>query len=370
MSYKTQGHTAHNNCHNGWDDCLLCKLGFHVMHILFHDSELFLIFAQGLPLMSDCMEFGDYLEAGVHLAVRENTSATDWAEAKVRINKSLRQLGDNKSTWPEGFAGAVGFNGSEDQLVDCIIGYTMTEKVTLNVGYGNFERVSQKPNVNPTVTYPALLSPLQGQANLIQSLIEKVNRPSEAPEKPEDKIPPLSLKELHKLSGVWNHPQWVMRTIYFLKCAILKEPLPVKKMQMTHQWNHESQKPLLFALSEDQRKDEAIWTETTAATGDTPMGGDPSTPPRPLEMNAAAIQMVEALWMLTYSSVYCYKNRYETDLTSPKQASSNPDFTSSPTPTGARLKKVMKKRVVDGVEFFEVHHGEWVRSHSSPVGPL
>ena len=44
-------------------------------------------------------------------------------------------------------------------------------------------------------------------------------------------------------------------TIYFLKCAILKEPLLVERMQMTHQWNDESQKPLLFALSEDQRKD-------------------------------------------------------------------------------------------------------------------
>ena len=43
--------------------------------------------------MSDCMEFGDHLEGGVHDAVRENTSATDWARAKVRIIKSLGQLG-------------------------------------------------------------------------------------------------------------------------------------------------------------------------------------------------------------------------------------------------------------------------------------
>ena len=54
-----------------------------------------------------------------------------------------------------------------------------------------------------------------------------------------------------------------------------------------------------------------------------------------------------------------------------KQASPNPDFTSGLTLAGARLKKVMKKRfkVVDGVEFFEVHSGEWVKSDSSPVGP-
>ena len=75
--------------------------------------------------------------------------------------------------------------------------------------------------------------------------------------------------------------------------------------------------------------------------------------------------------MLTYSCVYCYKHRRETDSTSSKQASSNPDFTSGLTPARARLKKAMKKRfkVVDGVEFFEVHRGEWFRSDSSPVGP-
>ena len=84
---------------------------------------------------------------------------------------------------------------------------------------------------------------------------------------------PLSPKELHKLSGGWNHPQWVTRTIYFLKCPSLKEPLLVERMQMTHQWNDESQKPLLFALSEDRRKDKTMWTEFVAATGDTPMGG-------------------------------------------------------------------------------------------------
>ena len=73
------------------------------------------------------------------------------------------------------------------------------------------------------------MSLLQGQADLIQSLTKKVNRLSEAPEQQDDKIPPLSLKELLKLSGAWNHPRWVTGTIYFLKCTILK------RMQMTHQ---------------------------------------------------------------------------------------------------------------------------------------
>ena len=156
--------------------------------------------------MSDCMEFGDYIEAGVHDALRENTCATDWAIAKVQINKSLRLMGENKSKWLEGFAGAVGFHGSEEQLVECIIGYTLSEKVALNVGSGTFERISQDPKPKPPATDPALMSLFQGQAYLIQSLTEKVNRLSEAPEKQEDRIPPLSLKELHKLSRVWNHP--------------------------------------------------------------------------------------------------------------------------------------------------------------------
>ena len=89
--------------------------------------------------MSDCVEFGDDLEARVHEAVGENTSTTYWARAKVQITKSLRQLGDNRSKWLEGFAGAMGFRGSEENLVECIIGYTLTEKVSLNVGSGNFE---------------------------------------------------------------------------------------------------------------------------------------------------------------------------------------------------------------------------------------
>ena len=92
----------------------------------------------------------------------------------------------------------MAFNGSRDQFLDRIIGYTVTKKVTFDVGYANFERGSQEPKVNPTVTERALLSLLQGQANFIHSLIEKVNRLSEAVENPEDEIPPLSPKELQK----------------------------------------------------------------------------------------------------------------------------------------------------------------------------
>ena len=82
--------------------------------------------------------------------------------------------------------------------------------------------------------------------------------------------------------------------------------------------------------------------------------------------------MVESLWLLVWSSVHCYKERYESDSTSSKQASADPDFTTGLSTAGARLKKVMRRcfKMVDGTEYFEVHKGEWVRSHSAPVGPL
>ena len=62
---------------------------------------------------------------------------------------------------------------------------------------------------------------------------------------------PLCLKELHDLALVWNHPLWVTRVLYYLKCAVLKESLPRDSMRMTPQWDDEAQKPLLFNLSEE-----------------------------------------------------------------------------------------------------------------------
>ena len=81
--------------------------------------------------------------------------------------------------------------------------------------------------------------------------------------------------------------------------------------------------------------------------------------------------MVEALWLLVLLCVHCSNKRYESDSSSSKQASVDPDFTSGLSAAGARLQKVMRRRfkMVDGVECFEVHNGEWVRSDSAPVGP-
>ena len=100
-------------------------------------------------------------------------------------------------------------------------------------------------------------------------------------------------------------------------------------------------------------------------------GSSGTPPPLVLSLNSFAVLMVESLWLLVWSSVHYYKERYESDSTSSKQASADPDFTSRLSKAGARRKKVMRCRfkMVDGVEYFEVHKGEWVRSDSAPVGP-
>ena len=117
-----------------------------------------------------------------------------------------------------------------------------------------------------------------------ESLTEKVNSLSEAPTRSEKSVPPLCLKELHELALVWNHPQWVTRVLYCLKCTILKEALPLDAMRMTPKWDDQAQKPLLFNLSDDQKKDTTVWTEvvgTGDSAGDAPMDDSSGTPPPP-----------------------------------------------------------------------------------------
>ena len=90
-----------------------------------------------------------------------------------------------------------------------------------------------------------------------------------------------------------------------------------------------------------------------------------------LSLNSSAVLMVESSSLLVWSCVRRYKERYESDSTSSKQASADPDFTSGLITAGARLKKVLRRcfKMVDWAEYFEVHKGEWVRSDSAPVGP-
>ena len=57
----------------------LCPIvNFGVLLACFICSRLFLKFCLGK--MAKCMEFHDYLEAGVHNSVREGTQAASWAK--------------------------------------------------------------------------------------------------------------------------------------------------------------------------------------------------------------------------------------------------------------------------------------------------
>ena len=83
--------------------------------------------------MAECMEFQDYLQAGVHDSMREGTPAVSSAKAKMRLTKSLRHLGDSRSQWLQTFASASGFGGIEEALIENLIGYTLTEQVQINM---------------------------------------------------------------------------------------------------------------------------------------------------------------------------------------------------------------------------------------------
>ena len=110
------------------------------------------------------------------------------------------------------------------------------------------------------------------------------------------------------MSGVWNHPHYVTRVLYFIKFAILKESLPVGFMKIASPWNDYAGKPLLFSLTEGQKKGGTIWMEVELVKGDTPMEEDPLTPPHGLKLNATVVQKMEALWVLMWTSVHCYKH--------------------------------------------------------------
>ena len=152
------------------------------------------------------MELEHSLQAGVHDSVREGTPATSRAKAKMRLTKCLRHLGHSRSQWLQTFASASGFGGTEEALIENLIGYTLTEEVQKNMTTGAFEKMRVQPDIVNKASGPALLSLLEGQAAVIKSLTEKVNSLSEAPTRSEKAVPPLCLKDLHELALVWNHP--------------------------------------------------------------------------------------------------------------------------------------------------------------------
>ena len=92
----------------------------------------------------------------------------------MRLMKSLRHLGDLRSQWLQTFASASRFGGTEEALIENLIGYTLTEQVQINMTTGAFQKIRVQPDTVNKASDPALLSLLEGQAALIKSLTEKV----------------------------------------------------------------------------------------------------------------------------------------------------------------------------------------------------
>ena len=326
--------------------------------------------------MSESIDFQDYILAGVQESVRGDSPAREWALARTKVLKSLRGLGARRTEWIRQFAASVQFSGDEDAFIAYIIGYVLTAGVSLNVETGLFTanaRVSPGP-LHDT----ALQTLLENQQKMISDLHAQVASLTSAPAKQEIAIPPLSLKALYDLHVAYNHPQWVVRMIWFLRAMVLRLPIPQREMRMSDKWGDEQQRALLLEFSDAQKANDTMWTDLKPDGDDVAMAGGSSdkdlgkaNPSAGPDLPEGLVQMTEAMWLLTYTAVHKYKEKYESDATQSKQVSSNSVFTEGLTPAGARIKKIMAKRfrIQDGVEFFEVHKNEWVQSSDPPVGP-
>ena len=99
-----------------------------------------------------------------------------------------------------------------------------------------------------------------------------------------------------------------------------------------------------------------------------PKAGSDSMPRS--KINPTMIHLIEAMWSLVYTATQKYKEKYESQSSQFEQAVA-PEVTDGLSIARARLKKAMSQRfkMVDGIEYFEVHKDECVWSDSQPVGP-
>ena len=142
-------------------------------------------------------------------------------------------------------------------------------------------------------------------------------------------------------------------------------PVPLKDMHMSEKWGNEQQRAVLLEVCDDQKANDTVCTDipwdgaglTMAKRKDEQLGWGLPTQP---EIHPTVAQLVEAMWSLVYTAVLKSKEKYESNSTQSKQAAATLEFTETLTPAGARLKKVISKRfkLMDGVEYFEVHKGE------------
>ena len=103
---------------------------------------------------------------------------------------------------------------------------------------------------------------------------------------------------------------------------------------MSDKWSDEEQRGLLLNLKDDQKADDTLWTSRKSGDGDVPMddgqnssdAGTAATIPT-AEVSPVMVQVVEALWALTFMAVKKYKEKYESKSSQSKEAAGAPEFT-------------------------------------------
>ena len=319
--------------------------------------------------MDDSLSFTDYLLGGGHEDFAKDVDRRQWARARTAVEKSLRSLGDRRQAWLRDFAASVSFSGSEAEFVERIIAYTVMEGVSLDSESGAFRKNPQAPTT-PSTTDPAVLKILEEQGVLIKSLTSQLQAFSEAPTKGQVQTPPLSFQAIAETELRTNNPQWVSSAL-FLFTTFLRDRKPdVNAARMVPEMTDAELKGILLDLSAEEKKDNTPWSQQTPPES----GGDASM------QDLAAIPdrfvgFVEAMWVLVATATETYKERYEGSNQSSSSSRSRLEAEirddEGLTEAGKRLKRVMRKRFkyVDGVEYFEIHKGEWIKTSEDPVGP-
>ena len=130
--------------------------------------------------------------------------------------------------------------------------------------------------------------------------------------------------------------------------------------------NNAEMKSILLDLIAREKKDATPWAalKPLEADGDADMRD-------PLAVPERFVGFVDAMWVLVTTAMETYKERYEGSSQSSSSAKSRLEAEIRDDEGLTEIEAVMRKRFkyVEGVEYFEIHKGEWIKTSEEPVGP-
>ena len=142
------------------------------------------------------------------------------------------------------------------------------------------------------------------------------------------------------------------------------------QLEMVPKMNTAELKSILPDLIAEEKKDNTPWAalKPPEAGSNADMRDHPTRPER-------FVGFVDAMWVLVTMATETYKERKEgsshSSSSSKRRLEAEIRDDEGLTEAGKRLKLVMRKRFkfVEGVEYFEIHKGEWIKRSEEPVGP-